>query len=922
VKYIRNHVSAEEIFQALGGKRTRDGYLCHCPAHADTNPSLHVKEKDGKILVHCFAGCTQDAVIEALRARGLWPENEDGDIGQPVGIPFAWKGKILTDWWAYTDANGQVIGYVARYDGNGEKEVIPFFNFDVDRGWRAGIPGQLKEQKLPLYNLPKILQNTDKIVVVCEGEKAADAAQKLLPEYVVTTSQGGSSAAKKSDWSVLAGRKVIVWPDADEAGIKYTQDVIRFAEKSGAEIIGIVDFEKLGFKLGSGKDAADLDKLDGDLPLIAVDDFKKRYAKDKKSQKETQQGEEKLTQAQILIAIAQSEQVEFFHNEVFDMFAFIRTEGKVLKIRSKHFKLYLTEKFFNITGKAPNTDSMSQALQYFEAISLKKRINVHYRIANVDGVFYYDLGNEAGEIVCITPQGYSVEKQEKPVFVRYTNTGEQVIPEDAEPDELFKLFNIIKLKSDADKILLAVYIVTALVPDIPKPVLCVHGEKGAGKSTLLRLLRALIDPAPDPLLTLRTKERDLALALAQNLCAYFDNVSYLSQQQSDFLCRASTGAALAVRQLYTDDEMQIFRTKCCVGISGIHLVANAPDLQDRTITIELERISPQDRVEESDIVQQFEKIRHRLVGAMFNALARAMVIKPFVRLSYTPRMADWAAWGYAVAEALGVGGDVFLKTYIKNTEKINEKLLETHPLASAILAFMEKREEFTGKPSELLDALSEVAETEKINIKAKSWPKSANVMTRRLREIKSNLEDAGIAIIFGKDSHGLRGRFISLQKVRHLTVETVAPSLLQESQPLTSDDMCDDTANGGLCIVAEGEACDDTVANERLTVASTVAGKSLKLQELDGSDDSDGKFPTSLENHNKCKKWGSFRSMKQTSVINERFVPARCRHCAYLSFHDDDEHVVAFCSALGVRFSILTSIRECQYFQQVSFSWR
>src|SRR5437879_2989712 len=44
----------------------------HCPSHSDTNPDLSLKEKDGVVLVHCFAGCTQDAVIEALRARGLW----------------------------------------------------------------------------------------------------------------------------------------------------------------------------------------------------------------------------------------------------------------------------------------------------------------------------------------------------------------------------------------------------------------------------------------------------------------------------------------------------------------------------------------------------------------------------------------------------------------------------------------------------------------------------------------------------------------------------------------------------------------------------------------------------------------------------------------------------------------------------------
>src|SRR6266851_2738687 len=46
--------------------------LTHCPAHDDRNPSLSVTEPEGKVLLKCFAGCTQDAVIEELRSRGLW----------------------------------------------------------------------------------------------------------------------------------------------------------------------------------------------------------------------------------------------------------------------------------------------------------------------------------------------------------------------------------------------------------------------------------------------------------------------------------------------------------------------------------------------------------------------------------------------------------------------------------------------------------------------------------------------------------------------------------------------------------------------------------------------------------------------------------------------------------------------------------
>ncbi len=67
--------AASKIIAALGGDQSSK--KCRCPAHADKKPSLHVTEKNGKVLVKCFAGCSQEAVIEALRQRGLWQTHTD-----------------------------------------------------------------------------------------------------------------------------------------------------------------------------------------------------------------------------------------------------------------------------------------------------------------------------------------------------------------------------------------------------------------------------------------------------------------------------------------------------------------------------------------------------------------------------------------------------------------------------------------------------------------------------------------------------------------------------------------------------------------------------------------------------------------------------------------------------------------------------
>jgi putative DNA primase/helicase len=69
--------TAEFIARALGGRKAGGSWTARCPAHNDhRTPSLSIRDvNDGKVLVRCHAGCDQELVIAALRARGLWTEN-------------------------------------------------------------------------------------------------------------------------------------------------------------------------------------------------------------------------------------------------------------------------------------------------------------------------------------------------------------------------------------------------------------------------------------------------------------------------------------------------------------------------------------------------------------------------------------------------------------------------------------------------------------------------------------------------------------------------------------------------------------------------------------------------------------------------------------------------------------------------------
>jgi Toprim domain len=71
-------MSAPELVAALGGRRHGRHGMARCPAHADRTPSLSIAEADdARPLLYCFGGCPQEAVIDALRSRGLWPDRSE-----------------------------------------------------------------------------------------------------------------------------------------------------------------------------------------------------------------------------------------------------------------------------------------------------------------------------------------------------------------------------------------------------------------------------------------------------------------------------------------------------------------------------------------------------------------------------------------------------------------------------------------------------------------------------------------------------------------------------------------------------------------------------------------------------------------------------------------------------------------------------
>lgn len=197
------------------------------------------------------AGAGASGQPRAKAATGEWVAPVPDDAPQPRA-KHRDKGHVSASW-AYRDGTGRVLHWVCRFDlADGGKDVLP------QTLWRNGarLEWHWKAAPVPrpLYRLDALAAAPAAPVLVVEGEKTAEAAALLFPDLVAVCWSGGSKAGAKADWSPLRGRRVVILPDADEAGRAAADTVARAATSAGADGVAIVALPE---GLPGGWDVAD-----------------------------------------------------------------------------------------------------------------------------------------------------------------------------------------------------------------------------------------------------------------------------------------------------------------------------------------------------------------------------------------------------------------------------------------------------------------------------------------------------------------------------------------------------------------------------------------------------------------------------------------------------------------------------------------
>ena len=530
---------------------------------------------------------------------------------------------------------------------------------------------------------------------------------------------------------------------------------------------------------------------------------------------------------------------ELWHSPAGDAYATIPVGDHLEhhRLSTRDFKRWLARQYYRAEGTAPGSQAVQDALTVLEGKALYDGMEhpVFVRLAEHEGAIYLDLCNADWQVVEVTRSGWRVVIQAPVRFRRAKAMRPIPTPHHGGSiDELRRFINV----SDYDWPLVVAWMVAALRPTGPYPVLCVHGEQGSGKSTQLGFVRALVDPNASPLRSEPREPRDLMIAASNGWVVAMDNISFLHPWLSDCVCRLSTGGGFSTRTLYSDDEETIFDARRPVLLGGIEELATRGDLIDRSIIVNLPRIEDTDRKDEKELMEAFASARPRILGALLTAVAAGLANVDQVHLARRPRMADFATWMSAAEPALPWPRGTFMDCYEGNRLQANSLALEASPVAKVVMELALKRE-WTGTATELLADLERIAH-EKVK-QSKQWPSSARALSGLLRRLAPNLRAAGFEVDFASEGRGRnKRRVISIGMMAEPTVPTV-PIVPNAGFPEAHGDGGDGDAADGDVV---GTQTQDAVRPSEATAGTVGDGGDADLQT---HSDDEGNTPDSFE---------------------------------------------------------------------------
>ena len=467
----------------------------------------------------------------------------------------------------------------------------------------------------------------------------------------------------------------------------------------------------------------------------------------KQEGKTTKKGSKKgKTIAQQCVASAGAD--ELFHTPDQEAYASISRKGhrETWRVKSKPYNLILRGRLYE-KGIIATSSTLDDAIATLESQAMfdGPERSIHVRTGQADGRLYIDLCNEAWEVVEVSEDDFCVTSQCPVNFIR--KAGMAPLPTPIKGGKIEQLRPFLNV-TDSDWLLVVAWLMAALRPTGPYPILVVNGEHGCCKSTICKRLRSLVDPNTVPIRKPPRDNQTLMIWATNSHVIALDNVSSMPTWLSDGMCRLATSGGDSERALYTNDSEKLFFAIRPQMVNGIEDVAVRSDFLDRALIIQAPVLPKPSRKEEEELDEAWGKVYAAIVGAMLTAACQGLKRLPEVRRvkQPLPRMADFARWMMAVETALGWQSGTFMGTMARNEDDANESVVAGSVVGETIRKFIIAKGSWDGTWSRLLDDLNDFAD-ERVK-RADGWPRDSRTLSNKLRLLAPNLRGVGIDVQF------------------------------------------------------------------------------------------------------------------------------------------------------------------------------
>jgi hypothetical protein len=369
---------------------------------------------------------------------------------------------------------------------------------------------------------------------------------------------------------------------------------------------------------------------------------------------------------------------ELFHDGSTPYAAVSGSQGPCyFNLESPEFKAWASQHVYHHMAYVPTTLQWEQCRNQLvgEALYKGPEQRVYLRVAPAEGGgVWIDLGD--GQYVAVTARGWSLERE---AGVRFRKPSRMTaLPTPVRGGHVMHLRPFVNCE-DAEFYILVAFVLAALRPTGPYPILEISGEMGSAKSTTTRLVRLLIDPHTSDLRGAVRSEQQLAVQAQHCHLVVLDNVSAISAEISDVLCRLSTGGEYGTRRLYSDlEEVTVQLYRPC-ALNGIGTIVERSDLMDRCWPVVLRGLAPGERMSETAYWEQVHAVLPAVFGALLDGLVTAVRDVDGVRLEAPGRLVDAEAWATAAETGLQLAAGTFASSLRHRTRAALWRAMDTDP---------------------------------------------------------------------------------------------------------------------------------------------------------------------------------------------------------------------------------------------------